>query len=109
MTEVVRKNISDLKSLIENTAVELEEVSFDEAESIYSDMAVTLVDSIRDILPDTTDNANLYRHLLDLHSIINTTDWDTSIDESDMSVNDYFRSLTEDWISRIEIILDMHK
>lgn len=109
MTEVVRKNISDLKSLIENTAVELEEVSFDEAESIYSDMAVTLVDSIRDILPDTTDNANLYRHLLDLHSIINTTDWDTSIDESDMSVNDYFRSLTEDWISRIEIIFDMHK
>lgn len=109
MTEVVRKNISDLKSLIENTAVELEEVSFDEAESIYSDMAVTLVDSIIDILPDTTDNANLYRHLLDLHSIINNTDWDTSIDESDMSVNDYFRSLTEDWISRIEVILDMHK
>ena len=109
MLESVRNNINDLKSLIEQTSDEIEEISFDEAESIYSDMAVTLVDTIRDILPDTVDNASLYRQLMDLSSIINTTEWDTSVDESDISVIEYFRSLTEDWISRLEDILERYK
>lgn len=107
MTKAVRDNIKDLKNLIDQTEEEIREFSFDEAETAYSNMAVTLVDNIKDILPDTTDNANLYRQLMDLSSIINITEWDTTVDNGNPV--EYFRALTEDWVSRIELILEFNR